>query len=102
MTECQGRHFGISPEFARWQFGGDHEMLVIRDETPRDVGQVRMINMAAYDQPDEAFMIRILDPAASPATGRSSTQSFDGLVPKLGEPWWSTTWRERADLAETR
>jgi len=38
-------------------------MLVIREETPRDVGQVRMINIAALDQPDEAFLVRILDPA---------------------------------------
>jgi predicted N-acetyltransferase YhbS len=29
-------------------------MFVIRDQTPRDVGQVRMINKAAFDQPDEA------------------------------------------------
>jgi hypothetical protein len=28
---------------------------------PRDVGQARMINSAAFDQPDEAFMVRILD-----------------------------------------
>jgi len=39
-------------------------MLVIREETARDVGQVRMINIAAFEQPDEAFMIRILNPAA--------------------------------------
>ena len=39
-------------------------MLVIRDETPRDVGQVRMINIAAFEQPDESFMIRILEAGA--------------------------------------
>jgi hypothetical protein len=45
-------------------------MLLIRDETLRDVGQGRMINIAAYDQSDDAFMVRILDPAAiAGATG---------------------------------
>ncbi len=39
-------------------------MLVIRVETPRDVGRVRMSNIAAFDQPDEALMVRILDSAA--------------------------------------
>jgi hypothetical protein len=38
-------------------------MLVICEETSRDVGQVRMINIAAFDQPDEAFLVRILDSA---------------------------------------
>jgi len=37
-------------------------MLVIREETPRDIGQVRMINIAAFEQADETFMVRILDP----------------------------------------
>ncbi len=32
-------------------------MLVTRDETPRDVGQVRMINLAAFEQPDEVDSI---------------------------------------------
>jgi len=41
--------FGVSLVFARGEFGGVHEMLVIRVETPRDVGQVRMINIAAFD-----------------------------------------------------
>lgn len=41
--------------------GSEREMLVIREETPRDVGQVRMINIAAFEQPDDAFMVRILD-----------------------------------------
>ena len=39
-------------------------MLPVRDETPRDIGKVRMINIAAFDQPDEQSMIPILDPAA--------------------------------------
>jgi hypothetical protein len=39
-------------------------MLVTLGETPLDAGQVRMINIAAFDQPDEAFMARILDAAA--------------------------------------
>lgn len=29
-------------------------MLLIRDETPHDVGQVQMINIAAFDQPSPA------------------------------------------------
>ena len=28
---------------------------------PRDAGQVRTINIAALEQPDEALMVRILD-----------------------------------------
>ena len=36
-------------------------MLVIREETSRDVGQVRTINIAAFEQPDDALMARILD-----------------------------------------
>ena len=40
--------------------GREPEMLVIRDETPRDVGQARMINIAAFDQLDETFMVRVL------------------------------------------
>mgnify|MGYP001162870799 CR=1 FL=1 len=39
-------------------------MLLIGDEASRDPGQVRMINIAAFDQPDEASMIRILNPQA--------------------------------------
>jgi len=39
-------------------------MLLIRVETPRDVGQVWMINIAAFEQTNEAFMIRVLRPAA--------------------------------------
>ena len=35
-------------------------MLLIRDETPRDVGQVRMINIAAFEQPDEADLVDAL------------------------------------------
>lgn len=32
-------------------------MLVIREETRRNVGQVRMINIAALDQPDEPDLV---------------------------------------------
>jgi putative acetyltransferase len=35
-------------------------MLVIREETPRDVGQVRMINIAAFDRSDEADLVDAL------------------------------------------
>ena len=35
-------------------------MLVIREETSRDVGQVRMINIAAFEQPDEADLVEAL------------------------------------------
>jgi len=35
-------------------------MLMIREETPRDVGQVRMINIAAFEQPDEADLVDAL------------------------------------------
>jgi putative acetyltransferase len=35
-------------------------MLLIRGETPRDVGQVRMINIAAFEQPDEADLVDAL------------------------------------------
>jgi hypothetical protein len=38
-------------------------MLLIRDETLRDVGQVRMTTIAAFEQRGEAFLVRILDPA---------------------------------------
>jgi hypothetical protein len=34
-------------------------MLLIREETPRDVGQVRMINIAAFEQPDEVGSIAV-------------------------------------------
>jgi predicted N-acetyltransferase YhbS len=47
-------------ENAAEEFGGNREMLVIRDETPRDVGHVRMINIAAFDQPDEADLVDAL------------------------------------------
>jgi hypothetical protein len=50
-------------------------MLVIRDETPRDVGQVRMINIAAFEQHDEAFMVRILDPVAAAGAGSDRTMA---------------------------
>jgi len=36
---------------------------------PRDVGQARMINIAAFEQPDEAFMARIVDPVAAAGAG---------------------------------
>jgi hypothetical protein len=68
--------------FAPEEFGGVHEMLLIREETPRDVGQARMINIAAFEQPDELFMIPILDPATMAgapgvaAIGPSSTRSL--------------------------
>ena len=35
-------------------------MLLIRNETPRDAGQVRMINIAAFEQPDEAGLVDAL------------------------------------------
>jgi putative acetyltransferase len=35
-------------------------MPVAREETPRDVGQVRMINIAAFEQPDEADLVDAL------------------------------------------
>jgi hypothetical protein len=57
-------------------------MLVIREETPRHVGQVWMINVAAFEQPDEAFMIRILEPAAmagAAGVGRYQPE-FDTVV----------------------
>ena len=50
-------------------------MLVIREETPRDVGQVRMINIAAFEQPDEAYMVRILDPVAVAGAGSDWTMA---------------------------
>jgi len=34
-------------------------MLLIRDKTPRNVGQVRLINIAAFDQPDEVDSIAV-------------------------------------------
>ena len=57
-------------------------MLVIRDETPHDVGQVRTINIAAFDQLDEAFVIRVLQPAAmAGADGVARYRpEFDALV----------------------
>jgi len=35
-------------------------MRVIREETSRDVGQVRTINIAAFDHPDEADLVDAL------------------------------------------
>ena len=35
-------------------------MLLIRDETSRDAGQVRAINVAAFEQPDEADLVDAL------------------------------------------
>jgi putative acetyltransferase len=35
-------------------------MLVIRNEAPRDIGQVRAINVAAFEQPDEADLVDAL------------------------------------------
>jgi putative acetyltransferase len=35
-------------------------VLLIRDETARDAGQVRMINIAAFEQPDEADLVDAL------------------------------------------
>lgn len=43
-------------------------MLVTLGETPLDAGQVRMINPAAFAQPDETFVIRILDSQAMAGT----------------------------------
>jgi len=57
-------------------------MLLIRNEAPRDVGQVRMINIAAFEQPDEAFMIRVLNPSAMVGTGGVARyrSEFDAVV----------------------
>jgi predicted N-acetyltransferase YhbS len=35
-------------------------MLAIPEDTPRDAGQVRMINIAAFEQPDEADLVDAL------------------------------------------
>jgi hypothetical protein len=55
---------------------------VIRHETLRDVGQVRTINFATFDQHDETFMIRILDPTSmAGAAGVARYQpEFDAVV----------------------
>jgi putative acetyltransferase len=53
-------------------------MLVIRVETPRDVGQVRMINIAAFEQPDEADLVDALR-ASCPAL-LSLVAELDGRV----------------------
>jgi len=50
-------------------------MLLIRDEMPRDVGQVRMVNIAAFEQPDEAGLVRILDPGAAARAGSDWTMA---------------------------
>jgi hypothetical protein len=34
-------------------------MLVIRNEAQRDIGQVRMVNIAAFAQPDEVDSIAV-------------------------------------------
>jgi hypothetical protein len=34
---------------------------MLLEEAPRDVGQVRRSDIAAFEQPDEAFMVRSLD-----------------------------------------
>jgi len=46
---------------------------LIRDEAPCAVGQVWMINIAAVEQTDEVFMIRILDPVAVAGAGSDRT-----------------------------
>jgi hypothetical protein len=60
-------------------------MLLFRDETPRDVGQVRMIDIAAFDHPDEAFMIRILDPRAMAGVAGIARYrvDFDAVVERV-------------------
>lgn len=63
MTECQGRHFGIRVVFTLGGFGGERKLLLIRERRRGDSAWVRMINIAAFDQPDEASMIRGLQPA---------------------------------------
>jgi hypothetical protein len=50
-------------------------MHVVREDTLRDVGQVRMINIAAFEQPDEGFMVRILDPVAAAGAGSDWTMA---------------------------
>jgi len=50
-------------------------MLPVRDETPRDIGKVRMINITAFEQPDEAYMVRILDPVAVAGAGSDWTMA---------------------------
>lgn len=50
-------------------------MLLIPDETARDIGQVRMINIAIFGQPDEAYMVRILDPLAVAGAGSDWTMA---------------------------
>lgn len=82
MTECQGRHVGISAELAPWEVGANREVRLIRRETLRDVGQVRMISIAAYDESDEAFMVRILDPTvvAGAAGVARYRPEFDAVV----------------------
>jgi len=60
-------------------------MLVIREETPLDVVQVRMISIAAFELPDELFMIPILDPA--PMAGAAGVAryrpEFDGVAERV-------------------
>lgn len=60
-------------------------MPLIRDETPRDVGQVSMINIAAFEQLDEASLVRILDPAAMVrAAGVARYRpEFDGVAERV-------------------
>jgi len=53
-------------------------MLVIREETPRDVGQLRMINIAAFDRPDEADLVDALRTGCPEAL--SLVAELDGRV----------------------
>jgi len=50
-------------------------VLLIGEGTARDVGQVRTINIAAFDQPDDAYMVRILDPVAAAGAGSDWTMA---------------------------
>jgi hypothetical protein len=60
-------------------------MLLIRNKTPRNVGRVRMINIAAFDQPDEVFMIRVLDPKTMAGTAGIARYrpEFDAVVERV-------------------
>lgn len=82
MTACEGRRVGIPVEFAPWEVGANREVRLIRDEAPRDVGQVQMITIAASERPDEAFMVRVLQPAAmASASGVARYRpEFDAVV----------------------
>lgn len=84
-TECRVKHYGNFPVLAPWQSGGEREMLLIREEAPHDVCQVRMISSAVLDRPDEAFMIRVLQPAAvAGAAGMARYRvEFDAVVERV-------------------